>query len=503
MKHSPPSRSRGDSDHSAIRSDARDLCRGVVVNIAGYVLKAAYSAFVFVAILLYGKHDFGVFTVAQAAILIAARACMMGLDKAVLWWVPRQDPRRERCGLKPALIGVAVTCSIAALAVGTVLAPLIAQWSGQPEATTGLRWMAVGLVPFALTEVLISACLGKRRMEVQVVVREAVVSVALLASAVGFHLAGLGAAGLPLSFVVASCAGLVAAALAFRRVFAGSRWPARELRPPRRLMRYALPMWGTELLTSLLLRMDVLVLGALTDAGTVGVYGAVLQVGNVLRSVRRAFDPIVLAIVSRIGSRHDRRRLTAGISHATVLSVATQLPIYAFLLAFTPWIMPLLGEGFAAATPAVLILTGFFLVSGVIGLKGHIVSGYGRSDLALANVAATIAVQALGLWLLVPRLHLEGAAIAVGGGCVFQNLLQVLEARAITGGWSYDRSVTRILGLGLLASGAMALAWLGLAPLGDAGQRIGAFAAFLIAAGLGLHRLLRSGRLSLRGGEGG
>jgi O-antigen/teichoic acid export membrane protein len=475
----------------------------VLVNIGGYALKATYSAFVFVAILLYGKHDFGVYTVAQAAILIAARACMMGLDKAILWWVPRQQPERERHGLGPALIGVAVTCSIAALAMGTFLAPLVAKWSGQPEAATGVRWMAVGLVPFALTEVLIAACLGKRRMAVQVVVREAVVSVALLAAAVGFHFAGLGAIGLPLAFTVASCAGLAAAALAFRRVFARSRWPARELKPPRELKRYALPMWGTELLTSLLLRMDVLVLSALTNAGTVGIYGAVLQVGNVLRSVRRAFDPIVLAIVSHIGSRDDRRRLTAGISHATVLAVVTQLPIYAFLLAFTPWIMPLLGEGYAAATPAVLILTGFFLVSGVIGLKGHIVSGYGRSDLALANVAATIAFQALALWLLVPRLGLEGAAIAVGGACVFQNLLQVLEARAITGGWSYDRSVPRILGLGLAASAAMALAWLGLAPFGDAPQRLGAFVAFLIAAGLGMCWLVRRGRLSLHGGNSG
>jgi len=497
----PSSPDTPDRSGTAIRTDARDLRRGLAVNIGGYVLKAAYSAFVLAAILLYGEREFGIFTVAQAGILIVARACMMGIDKAVLWWVPRQDPSNERRGLAPALIAVGAACSLASLAVATFLAPLIAGWSGQPEAASGLRWMALGLVPFALTEVLVSACLGKRRMAVQVVVREAVVSVAMLAAAVAFHLLGLGALGLPLAFVAANCAGLIAAALAFRRVFAGSRWPARELRPPRALTRYALPMWGSELLTALLLRMDVLALGVLSDPATVGIYGAVLQVGNVLRSVRRAFDPIVLAIVSRIGARHDRVRLTAGISHATVLAVAAQLPIYAFLLAFTPWIMPLLGEGFAAAVPAVLILAGFFLVSGVIGLTGLIVNGYGRSDLALANVAATIAVEALLLWLLVPRFGLEGAALAAGAGCVFQNLLQAIEARAITGGWSYDRSVLRVLLLALFAAGAMAVAWCGLTPLGDAGQRIGAFAIFLVAAGLGLGHMVRSGTLSLRGSD--
>ncbi|MBW2277374.1 MAG: hypothetical protein JRF63_07770, partial [Deltaproteobacteria bacterium] len=92
MKHSPPSSEP--TSESAIRTDARDLRRGVAVNIGGYVLKAAYSAFVFVAILLYGKHDFGLFTVGQAGIFIVARACMMGLDKAILWWVPRQDSSR-------------------------------------------------------------------------------------------------------------------------------------------------------------------------------------------------------------------------------------------------------------------------------------------------------------------------------------------------------------------------------------------------------------------------
>jgi len=487
------------ADRSAIRTDARDLRRGVAINIGGYVLKGAYSAFVFVAILLYGKHDFGLFTVAQAGIFIVARACMMGLDKAILWWVPRQDPERERLGLPSALLGVGIFGAVGALAVGTFLAPLIAGWSGEPEAAAGLRLMAVGLVPLVLTEVLISACLGKRRMAVQVVVREAVMSVAMLVCAVGFHLGGLGGIGLPLAFVVSNVLGLAASLLAFRRVFAGSRWPVKRVWPPRPLVRYALPMWGTELLTSVHLRMDVLVLGVLTDAGTVGIYGAVLQVGNVLRSVRRAFDPIVLAIVSQIGSRHDPARLTAGISHATVLAVATQLPIYAFLLAFTPWIMPLLGEGFDQATPAVLILTGFFLVSGVIGLKGHVVNGYGRSDLALANVGVTIAVEALLLWMLVPPFGLEGAAIAAGGACVFQNLLQVFEARLITGSWSYDRSVARVLALGLVASAAMALGWIGLAEIGDVGQRIGSFSVFVAVAGLGLLYAVRRRLLTVRG----
>jgi len=86
-----------------LRRDARDLRRGVAINALGYLARVAYPVLLGVAVALYGAAEFGVFTAAQAALLLVLRLALLGLDKGVLWWVPRQAAGAERRGLRPVL----------------------------------------------------------------------------------------------------------------------------------------------------------------------------------------------------------------------------------------------------------------------------------------------------------------------------------------------------------------------------------------------------------------
>jgi len=480
----------------AIARDASDLRRGLLVNLAGYAVKSAYPVLTWVSIYLYGREAFGAFIAAEAILLLSMRACLVGLDKAVLWWVPRQEETGERRGLRSVLVCVAGTSAVAAIAIATQLAPWLAAWRDAPGAELGLRWMAVGLIPMVLTEILVGAALGKRRMEALVVVKEGLVPVCLMVGAVAFYFVGWHTNGLAWAFVLSRVAGLAGAAVFFRRAFRDSQWPASDRRPPAALVRYALPVWFAEMANSILLRLDVMMLTALTDPATVGVYGAILQVGNAIRSVRRAFDPLMTAIISHIGVAHDPQRLVASFSHATALVVAIQLPIFAFLWVFTPWVMERLGEGYAAAGPAVLLLSAFWVVNGALGLHGMIIRGYGRSDLTLANVIATILVEGPLLWLLVPEHGLVGAALAVGLAYSLQSVVQVVQAWYITRTWVYSRTVLGVLALGVLSAAIMGLSWLALAGCDLPVARASAFAAFLLAFGPGFWWMHRSGQLA-------
>ncbi len=490
-----------DAQQSAadIEKDARDLRRGVLINIIGYAVKIAYPILTGLVIYLYGKDDFGTFIAAQAVLLISMRVALLGFDKGVLWWVPRQPEGSGRQCIRAVLVLTGITSTAAAVAIGFLLAPVLADWRGEPDAELGLRWMTAGLVPMTLMEVLIHGCLGKRRIEAQVMIKEGLVSISLVLLGVVFFLAGFRTNGLATAFVISNSLGLVAAAIFFNKIFRHTSSDQVQERIPRLLWRYTLPMWLTEMANSVLIRMDVLLLAAMESPGIVGVYGAVVQIGNALRSVRHAFDPIVLAIMSQIGAAFDKKRLIAGFSHATCLVIATQLPIYAFLIVFTPWILPLLGEGYDQAALAVFIICGFWILNGVVGLNGLIVNGYGRSDLALFNALLAIAVQALLLWLLIPRYGLEGAAAAVGLAYTFQNLVQSLQARAIAGVWAYNESVLWILGAGGLAVVAMGGAWFAFSFAGISAGRIGGFVVFLAVFAPLLYRLYHVGYLSGRG----
>jgi O-antigen/teichoic acid export membrane protein len=477
--------------------DAKDLRRGALVNSGSYLLKLVIplgTAFLFG---VYGEAAVGVFAAAQAALLLLMRIGLMGLDKAMHWWIARQPPERERVATRPVLAVVVAINGVTSLALVAFAAPWVAQWKDDPSLAPALRYIALALVPMAAAEIFIGATLGKRRMEGQVLVKDAVVPVVYIgmAFALGFTDATR-PFGLPLAYMLAQVAALATAVWYYRRVFAASPpVPRNRRRFPREMLRYALPMWGTEVANGLAMRIDVLLLGALMDEAAVGIYHLIQLVGNSMRAIRRAFDPIVLAIVSRIGAKKDLPRLRVGVSYATSLVVMTQAPVYAFIIAFAPNILLLIGDSFDAAVAPVIILAGFWSINGILGLQLIVVMGYGRSDWSMINLLVALAVQVALLWVLIPPYGLVGAAVAVGVGTLVQNVMAVFQARSLAGGWAYEPQLGWLIASLPVAGCAMWGAWLTVAALPDLPRRIVAFVVWTAVQGGLLWTLHKTDRL--------
>jgi O-antigen/teichoic acid export membrane protein len=448
-----------------VAEDARELRRGVLVTYLGYALKLGMPVLIALATRAYGVERWGLFVAAQAVALVAARLSLLGLDKSLLWSIASREPSQALVGVRPACMLVALTSTLVSLSL--VLAPALLSFEDSARAET-LRVVALGIPPFALSEILLHTTLGRRRMELQVAVRETLNPLLQVAAALAlFHL-GWAERGLAWSFVIAQGVGLAAAWLGFRHIFRGTPRPAREgFAIPRPMLRYAAPLWLADSANSFLLRLDTLALAALTDPATVGIWGVVTQFANALRQIRRAYDPLVTAITARIAVQADSRRLTAAFSYAAQMVALTQLPVFAVLFTFADAILPLYGPGFERGTSALIVLAAFFLLSGGAGLSGLVVNGYGRSSLMLVNVLVNLALQ-LGLLLwLVPRHGLIGAAVAIGASLCAVNVLQLLEMRAITGSFHYARrtrfSLAVVLGsAAAMATGALSAQGLGL-----------------------------------------
>ena len=439
-----------DQLHGDIARDASDLRRGVVVNLIGYAIKLANPLLTWAVILLYGSRDYGLFVAAQASLLVVLRVCLFGFDKAILWWTARQPSSSPLAGMGWGL-GVVATTSGAAALLASVFAVPLARWHGGDDAAAGLTLMGVSLVPMALTEVLVSAAAGKRRMEATVFVRDGLGTASLAGFGVIFYYAGLRASGLPLAFVFSKLLGLGGSFLLIRRM-GPLMLAAQGERVPRALVRYALPYWGSEVASSFLQRMDVLVLAAFSAPEVVGVWGAVTQIANTLRQIRQAFDPIAASIFSEIGARPSPERLRAGFSYATLLVMVTQMPVYAFILLFADQLLGVLGDIYLSGTVPTVILAGCWIVNGAVGLNQHIVNGYGRSDLTLVNVITTIAIEAALLLALIPRFGLSGAAVAVAVAYTFQCVLAATEGWWLSGVWPYDGRIRDALAIGALSS---------------------------------------------------
>jgi O-antigen/teichoic acid export membrane protein len=483
--------------------DARDLRRGVGVNAIGYAFKLANPVLLALLTNAYGPETFGAFTIAQASILLAVRFGALGLDKALLWWVPRQPPSERRRGVRSVLALAASLNFVVALVIFGLADPRVLAWLGQPEdLSLPLRIMALATVPQVCTDVLSHASMGLRRMEAQVLVKDALVPVGFpLLAVVLFYAFDATHLGMPIAFVIANVLGFFVAIRIFARLFAGTPVPADDpKRPPAELIRYAVPMWLAEMTNSLLQRLDLYMVTALTgDLALVGIYEIARRFGEAIRMIRRSFDPIVVAIVAEIGATGDLVRLRAGYSYATFLVTLTQLPIFAAIFAFAREIAPLYGEGFEAAAVPIVIFGVTWLVNGLFSLAGIVVSAWGLSKQTLLNMVFAVVVLGVAGMLLIPPFGLEGAASSVGIAYVLQALLQLWQMRRATGGWNYNRTVLYPLGLGALAGLSMAAVWLGLVAVAPSLPRlaveIAAFVAFAAVYGAGVLRLRARGLL--------
>lgn len=488
---SPLSSGEVSASELAIRADAQALRRGVTANLIGYGFAVLQPPLAVLVVRAYGAETFGVYTAANTVLWLALRFGLLGLDKGLLWWVARAGAASAQSAIRASLFWVTAASAATAAVIAGVLTPLLARWSGLEGVEPVLRAMCAGLIPMSLTELLLCVGLAQRRVGAKVFVRDGLLptsfaAVALLAHAFGYR----GPAGLAGAFLVSHLSSLVAAGLTLRRSL-----PARMLTLPGvlpvELVRYTRSAFAAELVNSLSQRIDVLIVAALTDARSVGVWAAVMQIGNVVRAIRRSFDPIVMTTFAQIGALPERRRLARSFSHATRLIVTTQTPVLAFLMAFAAPLLGLFGAGFDVGAPAAVTLCACWYLNGLIGLNGSVVSGFGRSDwLLLDLVVATLALAGL-LVLLLPPFGLLGAAFSVGASYTLQSALQAWQARRVAGIWPYERRVFQVFALSLLSLGALALVRVALEPLGvDAAAGAG-FAASTLVFGGGLLLLRR------------
>jgi len=484
------------SAEGARARDARDLRRGFVANLSGYAARLSLPVLNLLVIRQYGAERFGEFAIAQASLIGVWRFGSLGLDKAALWWVPRADasPARHTPALWSMLFWMLLANGLLAALLVLFLAPALAEWSGDRGAVLALRWMALGLVPTAILELTIHAVMGARNMAVRAFVRDGFVPALQVITALLASLLGWRELGLPISFLVSVSAGALVAAWMARSAFGPLGSLAGIWRLPTAVLRYAGPIWLSELTSTLAGRLDVYALARLSDARSVGIYAAANQLAGSLRAVRQSFDPIVLSLCSELSARGDRGRLVAGFSRATAMVVAIQLPLWATLFCFDEWLMSLFGADFRAGSSALWMLASCWAINGVLGLNGIVLLGYGRSGWTLASLLLASLVMWSALSVFIPRWGLAGAAAAVTLAYTLLNAGLGWLACKVAGTALYDRGVERLLGVASVPVAGLLGAWFALSSWGDVVQRGGAYAVFWGVSALAYARL-RSLRL--------
>jgi O-antigen/teichoic acid export membrane protein len=398
-------------------SDVRHAARSGVLQLLSAVGQSLMPVTHILIARLFGTATFGAYQANAAMVEVLARAGPVGAVSGEHRFIAAHraagDADLTRRALGTGIRTATVASSLLALGLA-LLAPALARAWQEPTLATTLPIMAPAVLLSALTMVLVAATLGAKVARMNLYVRGIAEPALLLLAVVAAWWLGGGLHDLAIAYLVTSAlvAGLAVAACA--RVFGAAelRQAVRAERHPG-FLRFALPLGASDLMSAILQRADTFIVASFAGFDALAVYTAAEYVTRVIANPRYLFDHIIAPVVSEALHMKDSARVRYNLALVTRWVVTASAPIAVTVIVLRAEILSLYGNAFVAGADTLIVLALAHLVVGCLGLTPYVVAMGGRSRLFLLNNLGAAALNvALGV-ILVPRLGLVGAAIAV------------------------------------------------------------------------------------------
>lgn len=438
---------------------------------------------------MMGAKYYGLYVLANTVVTVVTIPASLGLPTALVHFLASGSSTGQ-WGKVRWMIRTALWAALISSVVGVALILALSPWACDVVfKKQGLRPFLIGLsfaVPFL---VLYSVCAGglqgfrkiRAKVFIEKVAHPLVFSVLLLMGALFLRTWTF----IIVCFVIAAAAVFLMAALWFRRqVAALPRVPGPEASHWRELRSFSIPVMFMNLLSFLLLKSDVLVMGGFRNATELGIYflAANLALGVTLPtdSLGVSLAPSFSALMGQ-GDIPGLRRLF----HTSTRWLFLLAGAVGVGLAFSgELLLHLFGKDFRGGFVVLCILVGGQMFSAALGASGTLITMTGHPKVNIVNSIFMGLGNFCLLMVLVPRFGGLGAATAAATSMVGVNLARAVEIWFILRIGPWDRTILKpmlVLLVALLLGGssfyafgpwvatpvglgAFALCWWGLRP---------------------------------------
>lgn len=406
----------GSGDQTGVRSAAR----GSALNLVG-ALTAAVLSFFTVGVITnrYGESGAGLFFSATAVFTLAANGARLGGESGLTFFVSRLRADNGHGALKPLMVtalGATLTASVGLAVAGVVFArPLAEILTTDPvnvdSMTIMLQVLALAIPTFALSQALFGASRGFGTMRPSVLSGQIVRPMAQLIFVAAAVAISTEIWPVAVAWAAASFVAMIPAALWLHRRL------RRVTRPPLAFRaldywRFTTPRAMTDLVSSALERLDILLVAYFlteTDAGLYGASNRLIVAGQLLMyATSQSMAPHLSA--SFFQGRYDDAK--ALLNTVTGWNVTLLWPMFLGLAFGADTVLRAFGDGFAEGAPVVRILAFSLMIIVGLGVGDTLLLMTGDSVASLLNHAAALTVMVTTSAILLPRVGLIGAAWA-------------------------------------------------------------------------------------------
>ncbi|HEV2840229.1 MAG TPA: oligosaccharide flippase family protein [Chthoniobacterales bacterium] len=436
---SPP----GDLGLGAPVDHGSELKRGAWTNLIALLASNFRGVFTFLVARLLGPAALGVFSVAWATTDLVSKIGIFGLDDTIITFIARSEAAGDRARSR-ALFRLAVLLGVLQCAILAVVSITLVRLFGRrlgldAEMMAALSVMLCAMPVVALYRINTAVSRGMKVMRHDIFSRgltETIVTTLAFLAALWFGLetfapeiaviVGMGASGVIALFLAASL---------FRS--APTQPVAVSFRPEaRRLLAYAAPISAYDLLNSVIVRLDVVMLGCFVGRApgvtltTLGIYGAVVEVAGGLRKINQAFNPIFAPIVAGLTAEGDQEHAAAAFSRVAQWMLWILLPLVAVMVLAGSVILGIYGPAFREGGMWLGIVATACATNAFVSLAETVIMVQ-KPRLNLLNSIITCAVAlTANLWL-ISRFGVTGAAFGILLPYVLQGILRYRALRMV------------------------------------------------------------------------
>ena len=420
-----------------------ELKRGARANFTAMLASNFRGIFTFLVARLLGPAALGVFSVAWATTDLVSKIGIFGLDDTIITFIARAEARDDRARSR-SLFRLAVTvgvlqCALLAAISITLVRTLGSRFGLDAQMADALSVMFCAMPVIALYRINTAVSRGMKVMRHDIfsrgITETVVTTVAFLVCLwLGLKkfapeiavIVGMGASGIVAFFLAASL---------FRRAPKHSR-PFSFSNEARQLLTYAAPISAYDLLNSIIVRLDVVMLGCFVGRApgvtliTLGIYGAAVEVASGLRKVNQGFVPIFAPIVAGLTIDGDQQHAAIAFSRVSQWMLWILLPLVAGLALAGSVILGIYGAEFRQGGLWLAIVALACATNAFVSLAETVIMVQ-KPRLNLLNSIITCIVALLANLWLISRLGVTGAALGILLPYVVQGILRYRALRMV------------------------------------------------------------------------
>ncbi|MFH1865144.1 MAG: polysaccharide biosynthesis C-terminal domain-containing protein [Candidatus Eisenbacteria bacterium] len=399
---------------------------------------------------LLGADVLGVFVLGWTVVFGITILTTLGFEFSFVRFISKYESTGHH-GEARAVFLLGVRVSVVAAVVGTIVmillrTPLALKVFHEYRLESVLVWLALAVVPFSLMRVYSGALRALKDIRSFIIgfdvshrVFRFVLFIALYY--MGFRLRGIVVATIGATF-------LSAGLLAF---FLWRRDPSLLDRTivPAPIPRKDIVLYSSAMLTDCFLAFAMqhsgrIVIGIFLASADVGVYNIAALMSMLVLLVRVSFITIFAPVISDLYHRDRLDLLLPLYRSVTRWTIILSLPIYLWIVVAGEAMLGVFGQEFVRGYGALLLLSTGLMVEVCTGPMGASLSMTGHQKWNVYNAAALAVISVVLNVILVPRMGVTGAGLAVGLGYALVSIVRLIQVRFLLKISPYDRSSMKV-----------------------------------------------------------